>query len=104
MTPEETLDYFRMRVEQSEAMARELVIRRLVELGPVAGASVLDQAEFSRWTLSVPVARLDAEECVGLARRRALDHVARDVERNLGRVSKHPQWREALELLRPVAS
>ncbi|MFT5430037.1 MAG: flavin-dependent dehydrogenase [Myxococcota bacterium] len=104
MSPEETLAYFEMRVEQSEAMARELVIRGLVEWGPIGGASVLEQAEFSSWTLSIPMSRLDAEGTIGLARRRALDVVARDVERNLGRVTQHPQWREALDLVRPVAS
>jgi flavin-dependent dehydrogenase len=100
MTPEETLESMRGRLIQAEEMAAELVVRLLVEYGPQLGAKLLEHAEVSRWSLSFEPKRWAAEALVGLQRRRGLSLVARDVERNLGRVQRHPEWARALELLR----
>ncbi|MEM9457078.1 MAG: NAD(P)/FAD-dependent oxidoreductase [Myxococcota bacterium] len=106
MTPEQTLESMRHRLGQAEQMAAELVVRVLVELGPQTGAQLLQEAGSERWTLRYDPERIAAEPLVGLQRRRALSVVARDVERNLGRVERHPQWSEALALLPipPVAA
>lgn len=103
MTPEQTLESMKHRLGQAEQMAVELVVRVLVELGPEAGAQLLQQAGSERWTLRYDPERIAAEPLVGRPRRKALSVVARDVERNLGRVERHPQWAEALALL-PVPS
>jgi hypothetical protein len=103
MSPEETLALMRERLEQAEEMAAELVVRLLIEHGPESGAQLLEHAEVSRWSLRFDPGRWEAEPSVGLQRRRALSIVARDVERNLGRIERHPQWVRALELLKSKA-
>ncbi len=99
MTPEESLEYFKMRRGQGEEIAAELVMRVLAEVGPEVGAQLLDRAGASSWDLRFSKARVEAEATTGMGRRHALSPIARDVERNLGRIDKHPQWRQALELL-----
>lgn len=98
MTPVETLEYIRTQLESGEKLAMELVLRVLFEIGPDAGAQLLERAMASRWTMKFDAARLEAETLGSLARRKALPEIALDVERNLGRIEKHPQWREAGEL------
>lgn len=99
MTPEETLEYIRKQLVHGEALASELVLRVLFEIGPEAGERLLERAMASRWHMKVEPSRLDAEGLGSLARRKALPEIALDVERNLGRVEKHERWREAGELL-----
>jgi hypothetical protein len=70
-------------------------MRILAEVGPELGAELLDRAGASKWDLRYSKQRLEAEAAVGIARRHALSPLARDVERNLGRIEKHAQWREA---------
>jgi len=89
MTPEQTLAYMRMRIEQAEEIAGEFLVRVLRELGEENGARLLDRANVARWRLTVDPARLGAETSVGLARRHALSAIARDVERSLGRSRNH---------------
>ena len=101
LSPEETLALMRERLEQAEEMAAEIVVRLLVQHGPELGAKLLEHAGASRWSLDFDPSRWAAEPSTGLQRRRALSIVARDVERNLGRVERHPEWERALELLRP---
>ena len=99
MTPEETLDYIRMRVAQGEQMVFELFLRIVFELGPERTKLMLERASAEKFELHGDRGRLEAEKLGSLERRKALPEVALDVERNLGRVSKHPQWEAAAELL-----
>jgi hypothetical protein len=101
MTPEETMEYIVMRVAQGEEMVSEIVLRVIAAVGPEVGAELLERAGARQWTLHIDPARLQKEELVGMARRHDLSLVARDVERNLGMVEKHPEWRAALALLEP---
>jgi flavin-dependent dehydrogenase len=104
MTPEETLASMRARLVQAEEMAAELVVRLLVEHGPELGAKMLEHAGVARWSLTFDPKRWDDERLVGLKRRRALSLVARDVERNLGHVTRHPEWERALRCLGPAGT
>lgn len=107
MNPEETVAYIRKRLSEGEALVGEYVVRTVLEYGPVEGLSLLERAGFPRWNLPLPRDRIASEETKGLARRKALDRVARDIERNLGRVEPHPEWRDGLEQLyrgRPLAA
>lgn len=99
MDPEQTVDYMGERLTQAEQMAAELVVRMLLELGPVAGAEALARAKASRWTLAHDPARAGQEMLEGRERKRTVSRVVRDVERNLGEVKRHPQWAEALALI-----
>jgi hypothetical protein len=99
MSPEQTVEHMKMRLAQAEQMAAELVVRVLLELGPQAGAEALEIVGAGRWSLSYDPARADVEAESSLQRRHGLSLVARDIERNLGRVQRHPQWAEALALL-----
>lgn len=96
--PAEAVALMQTRAAQGEQMVAELVVRLLLEYGP-PGHRLLDAAGVPMDRLPLDPSRIDAEPTVGLARRRALSRVSRDVERALGRVQRHPQWREALERL-----
>ena len=85
MTPDETLAYIRMRLEEGEEIAGELVLRVMDEVGPENVDELLDRIHFSDWGLELSDERIAATETIGLARRRALRPLARDVERTLGR-------------------
>jgi hypothetical protein len=99
LTPSETLELMRTRMAQGEQMVAEFVVRLLLEFGPAEGHRLLQASGVDCDDLPLDRARLEAEPTVGLARRRALSRVSRDVERALGRVERHPQWQEALEQL-----
>jgi flavin-dependent dehydrogenase len=99
MTPDETVEYMRGRLAQSEEIATELVIRVFTELGPEQSQELLRELGIQNWNLPFALARLKLESEPGLARRKALPAIARDVERNLGPVPRHPEWEAALKLL-----
>jgi len=99
LSPEQTLALMRERLEQAEQMAAELVVRVLLELGPEVGAEALRRAEAARWRLSYDPERARQEPIEGRTRRRTVSRVVRDIERNLGRVPRHPSWAEALASL-----
>lgn len=99
MTPEETLEYMQMRLDQGHEIFGEIAVRIVQELGPEQASEVLEESRFWNMGVTIPTERLDAEAKVGLGRRRALSPVARDVERTLGPVRKHEQASTALELL-----
>ncbi len=99
MTPEETLAYIQKQLVQGELLATELVLRTVLEIGPEAAARLLDRAMASRWNMKLDPARLEAEALGRLARRKAVPEIALAVERNLGRIEKHPEWQQAGELL-----
>lgn len=99
LEPPQALALMQTRMAQGEKMVAELRVRLLLEYGPDEGHRLLGLAGIPRERLPLDPARADAEPTVGLRRRRVLDRVSRDVERALGRVERHPQWREALDRL-----
>ncbi len=99
LTVDETMELFKLRVAQGEDIVRELVIRVVAELGPQAAVEVLQDAQAGNWDLGFSPERIAAESLRGVPRRHALSEVARDVERNLGRVHRHPAYEEALAQL-----
>jgi len=76
MTPEQTLNYMRMRLEQAEQVASELLVRVLSELDAQRGAELYARAGMQIWRIAVDPQRLASD--------RALSPVARDIERSLG--------------------
>jgi flavin-dependent dehydrogenase len=105
LSPAEALALMRKRLGEGEQMVGELVVRAMLEFGPEEGRALLEAADWRRWRVQLDRRRLEVEPLTGLARRKAATVVVRDVERNLGRVQPHPQWRRALEeLLGSVAS
>lgn len=93
------------RVEQAYEIAAELALRVLLNAGPELGPQLLTDEQsrdafgniptlLESWGISS--ARVDAEFLPSLVRRKALTTAARDVERTLGRVSRHPLWALAL--------
>lgn len=99
LEPADALALIQQRMGQGEQMVAELVVRLVLEHGPDEGLRLLHTAGLPVHDLPLDAARIEAEATVGLARRRALSRVARDVERALGRVERHPAWREGLERL-----
>ena len=104
MTPEETMAYFEVRLAQGHEIVAEQVIRIVQELGPERAKQLLEEVEFSAWDVPICGKRLEVENLTSLERRHALPSVARDVERGLGPIRKHPQWAQALELLQQVVA
>jgi flavin-dependent dehydrogenase len=82
---QETLDYMRMRLEQAEEIAGELLLRVMDEVGTENVGTLLEMAKVRDWGLRIAEERMAAFDSVGLGRRRALSPLARDVERSLGR-------------------
>jgi len=99
MSKEEALAYVRMRAEQAREMVAELVLRVVQELGPERSAALLERVHYPSWGVSVAPERLDAERLDSIRRRHALSTVARDVDRNLGPIRRHPDAARARELL-----
>jgi hypothetical protein len=84
-TPEETMEQIRARLAEGEEIAVELVLRAMDEVGPEHVAELLDRVKIHEWNLDIADERIAATETIGLARRRALRPLAKDVERTLGR-------------------
>ena len=99
MTVDETLAYFDLRLSQGHEIVAEQVLRIVQELGPERGKQLLDEVAFWTWDVPICPKRVEVEQLGSIERRHALPPIARDVERGLGPVRKHPQWQEALELL-----
>lgn len=96
-------ELLKLRVAQAYEVAAELALRVLMQAGPERGPGLLSgdgatfqdtEALLASWGISQ--ARIDAEFLPGLVRRKALSGAVRDVERTLGRVKRHPQWKRAL--------
>lgn len=102
MTPEETLGYIQKQLVQGEVLATELMLRVVMEIGPEASTVLLERAAAGRWNMTLDPARLEAETLGSLARRKAVPEIVLDVERNLGRIEKHPEWREAAAVFQRV--
>ncbi len=99
MAYDESLAYVRERVAQGREIAGELMVRLVQELGPELGAQLLERVGFPSWDLDISAERLEAETYDSMSRRKALSPIARDVERNLGTVRRHPQAAQARDLL-----
>ncbi|MGB8221411.1 MAG: NAD(P)/FAD-dependent oxidoreductase [Polyangiales bacterium] len=102
MTPSETLAYLRKRAREGEEIVTELVVRVLSQLGEANSKELASRLGLERWSLRIPIARIRAEKTKGLARRRALSPLARDVERSLGRRSSCIDEEQLLTILRPL--
>lgn len=99
MDYEETLAYLEMRLAQGHEIIAEQVLRIVQELGPERGKQLLDEVEFWSWDVPICGKRVEVEHLTSLERRHALPPIARDVERGLGPIRRHPQWAQSLELL-----
>ena len=102
MTPDETLAYVRKRAVEAEEIAGELLVRVVSRLGETKAAELLSNLGIERWKIRISTARIRSEKEKGLARRRALSSVSRDVERALGRISPVTSEEQMLTLLGPL--
>src|SRR5690606_20375204 len=100
--PEEALALIASRLEEAEEIVAELLVRTLIEVGEDKAEAVFEAAGAGAWKLAVDPARLPAEATVGLARRKALRPLARDVERTLGRVRGTLSEASLARLLAPL--
>ena len=97
--PAETLAQMRERLVQAEEIVAEIVYRVIIELGEKNAKTALERANIGRYRLRFSSARITAEPTIGLARRRALSLLARDVERTLGRPRPQMSPETCLRLL-----
>ncbi|MFZ1864479.1 MAG: hypothetical protein WAU39_09680, partial [Polyangiales bacterium] len=104
MTPSETLAYLHKRAREGEEIASEIVVRVVSQLGAAKATELVSKLGIGRWRLRIPADRLRAEKTKGLARRRALSRLARDVERSLGRGSSSTSEEQLFAILRPLVS
>ncbi len=81
----ESIATLHMRLAQAEEIFCEIFLRALDAVGPEQVDALVEQLGALRWDIRIDDARIAATEAVGLARRRALRPLARDVERSLGR-------------------
>ncbi|MDH3653417.1 MAG: NAD(P)/FAD-dependent oxidoreductase [Myxococcales bacterium] len=102
MTPDETLAYVRKRAQEAEEIAGELLVKVLSRLGEPKASELLSKLGIERWRLRISADRIRAEKEKGLARRRALSPLARDVERSLGRTPAKTDEAQMFALLRPL--
>jgi flavin-dependent dehydrogenase len=91
LTPVETLALMRQRTGEAEQIAAELVVRLLLEYGPVAGPAILRRAGFERWRLKID--------------RPGEPSIASDeLDRTFGIVPRHPEWAHALRFITDPAA
>ena len=102
MTPDETLAYIRKRAVEAEEIAGELLVKVVSRLGEPKADELVSKLGINRWRLRICAGRIRAEKETGLARRRALSPVARDVERALGRSQAKTEEAKMFALLRPL--
>jgi hypothetical protein len=88
-SPSETLDYIRMRLGEAEEIAGEMLLRVLDEVGTEHVDELVEMSGAHEWGIQIADARVAATGSIGLARRRLLRPLARDVERTLGRPPKN---------------
>jgi flavin-dependent dehydrogenase len=86
---EETLDYMRMRLGEAEEIAGEMLLRVMDEVGEKNLDALIEMTGVFDWGIRISDERVAATETIGLARRRALRPLARDVERTMGRPPKN---------------
>jgi flavin-dependent dehydrogenase len=103
---EAAIPLLRRRVEQSREIAAELAFRVLLNAGPNIGPKLLAGEATSPQAIDLSIllegwgvtrARVEAEFLPSLTRRKRLAPAARDVERTLGRIKRHPAWNYSLQ-------
>ena len=98
----ESLDVMRMRLGQAEEIFCEIFLRALDAVGPDQVDALVEKLAALRWDIRIDDARIAATESVGLARRRALRPLARDVERSLGRPKRQVDEATLRRVLGPL--
>ena len=88
-SPSETFDYISMRLCQAEEIAGEILIRVMDEVGEELAEELVERADVWNWGIRISDKRVSANDTIGLARRRALPNLARDVERTMGKPAKN---------------
>ncbi len=104
MTPDQTLEYLRQRAREGEEIAGELLVKVLSQLGAGDATKLVSKLGIERWRLRISLDRIRAEKEKGMARRRALSPVARDIDRSLGRTPASTGEERMLALLAPLLS
>jgi flavin-dependent dehydrogenase len=102
MTPDETYDYMQQRAEEGERIVAECLVRVMYRVGDEAAREIAQKLRLKRWDLSIESRRFEAEDTIGLARRRALTKLERDIERTLGRYETETSHATVRELLQPL--
>lgn len=96
---EETLELMQLRIGQAEQAVGEIVLRGVQIVGPEKAKQLLERSEFEQIGIAITPSRLEGEGKIGKARRDHLSVMARDVERTLGRIVRHPEAEKARDLL-----
>jgi Kef-type K+ transport system membrane component KefB/flavin-dependent dehydrogenase len=99
MTLDETLAYMEQRLAQGLEIIGEIVLRIAQELGPERTRELLTEVKFASWGVPIPKQRLDVEDLPSLERRHRMPVLARDVERGLGPIRRHPEAVAAREVV-----
>lgn len=99
MTPDETLAYMNTQAQVGHEILGELLLRVVFELPVPVASELLARVDAHTWGLSFSRERVLVEAESSLNRRHALSSVARDIERNLGRVRRHADYVESAALL-----
>jgi flavin-dependent dehydrogenase len=102
MSAAETLEYMKTRLVEGEEIVGELLIRVLDEVGEARAEALCERADIARWDLRIRDERIEAADAVGLARRKALRPLARDVERTLGKLERRVSQATFRRLLAPL--
>ena len=102
LTADETLEYVTDRAAVGADIAAEMLVRVLWSLGDERARQVANQLSLSRWDLSVSPHRIDIGRTIGLARRRAMTPIGRDLERTLGRPTLETSDGVMREILAPL--
>ncbi len=103
MSPDETLAYMTDKLALAEELVNEIFLRALVTVGPDAGVEIAKAVDYASWRLPISRARLEADAAEGGARRRQLSPVARDLERCLGRATRHDKVKSLAALVDHVS-
>ena len=103
MSPDETLAYMQDKLALAEELVNEIFLRALVTVGPDGGVEIAKAVDYASWRLPISRARLEADAAEGGARRRQLSPVARDLERCLGRATRHEKVKSLTALVDHVA-
>lgn len=100
----ETLDAMRIRLAQAEEIFGELLLRALDAVGPDQVDALMARVGAARWDIRLDDERLAAVGSIGLARRRTLRPLARDVERSLGRPARRVDEATLRRILGPLVA
>ena len=102
LSPTETLEYVSDRAAVGADIAGEMLIRVLWALGDEGARQVAAELGLARWDLTIRAHRIDIGRTIGLARRRAMSPIGRDLERTLGRPTLETSDEVMREVLGPL--